>query len=159
MTLSYWVTTYARNEGLLGLKGFKKNSAVEAEGNTFVQSFENERHSNMASLSKTARLWKFEISCISLVMSLLKQKGTSHRTEIGISHLLQHFAEVTHLFKCFNGITHLFKCCVEVKHLFKCFIEIKHLFKFCIEVKHFFKYFIEVKHLFECFIPIYGLNT
>jgi len=93
----------------------------------------------MASLSKTSRLWKVEISRISLVMSLLIQHGTSHRTEIGITHLLHHFAEVTHLFNCFIEVTHLFKCFVEVKNLFKCFIEVKHLFK--------------------CFIPIYVFKT
>jgi hypothetical protein len=42
MTLFYWVTAYGRSEGLLGLKGFKKNSAVEAEGNAFVQNFGND---------------------------------------------------------------------------------------------------------------------
>ena len=95
----------------------------------------------MALLSRTARLWKVEISRIALVMSLLIQHGTSHRTEIGIVHLLQHFTEVTHLFKCFIEVAHSFKCFVEVKHLFKCFIEVKHLFQ-C---------FIEDKHLFKCF--------
>ena len=66
----------------------------------------------MASLSKTAQLWKVEISRTSLVVSLLLQHGTSHSAEIGIAHLLQYFTEVTHMLRCF----------IEVKHLFKCFI-------------------------------------